>query len=177
MKVTIHENGARELIAALAIAPEKIRRNVAREAFKVGTRAVELMKRAYRTTGGEDSTWVRSGRLRRSYDAQIARDGGDVTLTVGAIKPTDQGQVPLHARVQEGYDARGNRVEQFIIRAKQGYLTFPIRSGGGLGARSIVGWVRVKQVTLKPRPAIEPVRENLERALTQETANAVADAL
>ena len=178
MKIVVEETGSHALIEALRVAPEKIRRGVAREAFKIGARAVELIKRQYRTTASATSTARRSGRLVRSYDHKVARDAGDVTLVVGAIRPTDQGQVPIHARVHEGFDASGNRVEQFIIRAKNApYLHFPIRSGGGLSVKSIAGWVKVKQVILRPRPALEPISDNLSRTLTEAAASVVADAL
>lgn len=167
MKVAVSLNGAGPMIRALDGAEAKIHRGWKQGAYAVGQRAVTLIQREYRT-GGTDAkrTAVRSGKLRASYAHEVADTHNGVDLAIGAIKPTEKGAVPLHARVHEGFDARGNRVSRFVIEPKRGkYLTFPIRQGGGLAKTGIVGWVRVKRVILKPRPAIEPVGKDVPAAL------------
>lgn len=176
MRVDIQETGSRELAAALKAAPEKLRRGIAQAVYATGSRAVAHIKRRYRTSGGADSTWRRSGRLVNSYAHEVKRVGRDITLDIGAIRPTDQGQVPIHARVHEGIDAQGNRVDEFIIRpVRAPYLHFPIRQHGGLSSGNITGWVRTTEVRLKPRPALEPIRENVARQLLEDAERVVAD--
>ena len=178
MQIEVRQEGAEPVIRHLREAPTTIRDALAKEAFAIVARAVRYIKDVYRSRGGPDSTWVRSAQLRNSYSQRVDRDGGDVVLNVGAIQPTDNGQVPIQARVQEGFDAAGNRVAQFVITPKKGnYLTFPIRDGGGLAASSIIGWVRVKRVVLRPRPALEPTSPAILQALTDRAGQVVADAL
>ena len=178
MKVTAQQIGAEDLLRDLAAAPEKIRRDWAKQSAILGAQAVERIKAEFRTTASDTSTAVRSGQLRRSYAFDVKRTSDGAELTVGAIRPTASGQVPIHARVHEGYDAQGNRVSQFIIRPKNGaWLTFPIRRGAGLAKSNIAGWVRTKQVTLRPRPALEPVGKQLLDKLQAAGLQVVGDAL
>lgn len=178
MKVTAHQVGADALIRDLRAAAGTIRSGWAKECARLGAGAVERIKAEFRTTASETSTAVRSGQLRRSYDFRVQRTGDGVELTVGAIRPTAAGQVPLHARVHEGYDRQGNRVAQFIIRPRNAaWLTFPIRRGGGLATSNIVGWVRTKAVRLVPRPALEPVGKQLVEQMQAAGLRVVGDAL
>ena len=178
MKVTVQQIGADALIRDLRAAPRAIRSGWGREAAVLGARAVELIKAEYRMTASDTSTAVRSGQLRRSYAFDVQRTGEGVELSVGVIRPTAAGQVPLHARVHEGFDRQGNRVSQFVIRPRNAaWLTFPIRSGGGLAKSTIVRWVRTKQVVLRPRPALEPVGKLLLEQMQAAGLRVVGDAL
>jgi hypothetical protein len=155
-------------------------------------------------------TAVRSGVAVRSYGHAIEADNQGVTLTAGAIKPGPDGEVPLHVRVQEGYDAKGNKVDKFVIKAKNDrvikrrlhfghttigantpnpyflftsvshtvrLLTFPIRKGPGLAKGNIVGWVSKEEISLKPRPVVESVGQQIPDALRAVCGKVFVDAL
>jgi hypothetical protein len=141
----------------------------------VGAASVSTIRRDFRRGGTTPTrTAVRSGRLFNSYGHEVKPDGASkFRLGIGAIKPSDGGKVPIHARVHEGYDAQGNRVAQFIIRAKSGkLLTFPIFSGGGQARANITGWVSTKQVILKPRPSLDTIAKTAPAAVQKEVISA-----
>lgn len=162
MRVNVSLNGAGPVIQALEGGAQKIRFGWQQAAFQVGARAVALMQAERRAI-----TAVRSGAAVRSYGFEVATDGQGVTLAAGAIKPGPDGQVDVHVRVQEGFNAKGQQVDHFDIAPipPNQYLHFPIRSGGGLGASSIVGWVRTKHVTLYPTPVVIPIGKQIPGAL------------
>lgn len=179
MQIHVEQVGATELARDLAKAPAAIRDQIAKDAYAVGQRAVRYIRSIFRSEGGPTSTWRRSGQLAASYDSKVDREATDVTLTVGAIKPTDAGQVPLQARIQEGFDFAGNKVSRFVITPKKpgGWLTFPIRQGGGLAVSNIIRWARVRRVVLIPRPALEPTSPAIIAALEDVAGQAAANAL
>lgn len=129
-----------------------------RELYAIGAESVTKMRNEI-LTGGTTATRtaVRSARRVNAYGhTPVRREGTRASMDVGAIMPGPGGRVPLHVRVQEGFDAQGNRVDQFVIKPKKGpFLVFPIRQGGGLAKENIVGWVRTRgPVILRPRPAL-----------------------
>lgn len=169
MQVRVEQVGGAELARDLAKAPETIRATIAKEAFAIGSRAVRYIRQAYRTTASATSTARRTGQLASSYAHDVKREARDVELSVGAIKPSAGGQVPIHARVHEGFDFAGNRVERFIIKPKnKARLAFNIPG---------VGWRSASQVILKPRPALEPTSPAIIKALEDAAGKAAADAL
>lgn len=169
MKLEVSLNGAAPVIRALNGAATKIHAGWKREAYTVGARAVQLMKEKRRNMPRPNNPGnfaVRSGVLIRSYHHNVDDTSGGVTLSVGAIKPSEKGQVPLHARVHEGFDRSGGKVSLWVIRPRQKpYLWFPVRRGGGLAVSNIVAWVRTKRVAYRPTPVVEPVGKDIPAAL------------
>jgi hypothetical protein len=178
VKVAVAQVGAGDVIRALQRAVSDVPKQMAEAAFTIGAKAVEEIKREYRSTGSRTSTWVRSGQLRRSYAHTVKRTGSAVTMEVGAIRPTAGGKIPLHAHIHEGIDAQGNRVNRWVIRPTvKPYLVFPIRRGGGLAKSNIIGWVKTRQVVIYPRPALDPVGRKLVDQLQARGLQVVKDAL
>lgn len=164
---------------ALNGASARVRAGFKREAFAVGAIAVERVKRELLSgPTSATQTEVRSGQRRRSYGHRVGTSPQGITLDVGAIKPGPGGKIPIQSRVHEGYDAGGNRVASFTIKAKNApYLVFPIRRGPGLAKGNIVGWVRTKEVTLIPRPTFELVEKIVTPALQERAAKVLNDAV
>lgn len=113
----------------------------------LGSQSVALIQRRFRggaaPSNKEDwlynpnrtRTRVRTGALWRSYAHLVTDSPEDVTLAVGAIQPVG-GEIPLHARIHEGYDSSGNQVAQFVIKPIRGkYLRIPY--GEGLTAAGV----------------------------------------
>lgn len=147
------------------------RRELMRETNEAGAQAVQYARETF-LTGGTTSTRtaVRSGRRLRSYAHRVSEQGKSILLDYGPIRATG-GEVPIHVRVHEGFDAGGNRVAQFVIGPKNGKVgRFPIRSGGGLAKGNIVGWrtyTRERPVILRPRPTFPAVQARLEKELPE----------
>lgn len=151
-------------------------REVQREANEAGAQAVQFARKTFLTGGTtETRTAVRSGRRLRSYAHRTALRSDSVILDYGPIRATG-GLVPTHVRVHEGFDAGGNRVQQFVIRPKRGkFGRFPIRRGGGLAKGNIVGWrtyTREKPVILRPRPTFPAVEARLSKELPERGSRA-----
>jgi len=147
---------------------------------KVGAEAVQYAKVTFRRGGTtKTATAVRSGRLVNSYGYQVHDRGPrGFELDYGPIKAS-RGEVVTHARVHEGYNAAGNKVEQFVIRPKAGKVgRFPLRRGGGLSKGSIVGWrtyTHANPVILKPRPTFPAVTRVLLREIPSASRAAFVD--
>lgn len=181
MKVAAQLIGADAEIVRLRRAPEVMRREWASELFAIGKRAVTLMKAARaqmpRPKDPSQTFARRSGNLIRSYDHRVEEARQGIYLTVGAIKPTDAGRVPIQARVHEGFTAAGNKTSLWVIRPRnKAWLVFPIRQGGGLAKSNIVSWVKTKRVTFKPTPVVGPVGEQIPAAIQDRCGKAFADA-
>jgi hypothetical protein len=113
----------------------------------LGSQSVALIQRKFR--GGpapsnkadwlynpnRTRTRVRTGALWRSYAHLVTESPDNVTLAVGAIQPVG-GEIPMHARIHEGYNASGQQVGQFVIKPIRGkYLRIPY--GEGLTAAGV----------------------------------------
>ena len=179
-RIVTRLEGAGEALAALSGAKDKIREGWAEASFKVGATQVRRIRREFRTTRSSTSTGVQTGALRRSYAHEVKRTAQGVELSIGAIKPTQKGRVPLHARVHEGFDASGNRVSKFIIKSKKpgGFLVFPIRAGDGIGVAGITGWVRTKgPIKLRPRPSLDAVARDAPKEIQDRAARIFQQAI
>ena len=161
----------------------------------MGETQVRRIRREFRTTKSSTSTQRQTGALSRSYASEVKQTQQGVELSIGAIKPTGlkltytkggkpkytkEGMVPRHARIQEGYDASGNRVSEFIITPKKpgGFLVFPIRQGGGRSVANIVGWVRTKgPIKLKPRPSLDAVARDAPKEIQDRAARIFQQAI
>jgi hypothetical protein len=152
--------------------------NLEKELFRIGEKGVSIAKTFRRGGTTATKTAVRTGRLLGAYGQRIKREGATFTQDIGAIRPSDSGQVPLHARMQEGIDAQGNTFEMMIIRAKRApFLVFPIRAGGGMAKKNIRGWVKTKQVIFRPRPSLPTVKEQVTPLIEKAPGNAFVKAV
>lgn len=161
------ETNPPDLIRRLQGAREGWKREIKRELAASGRDAVRFARETF-MTGGTTAwrTAVRSGRRRRAYAHKTYESNGRPALDYGPIRSAG-GEVPLHARVHEGYDAEGRKVDRFVIRPRKGkFGRFPIRSGGGLAKGGIVGWrtyTAARPVILKPRPTFPAVEKHIVR--------------
>src|SRR5262249_20097749 len=123
-------------------------------------------------------------KLRRAYGHRVIQDDQHVDLEVGLIKPGTDADVLRHGRVQEGFDAAGAAVLSFYITAKHhptrggsGWLTVPIYNPDvpGTSKNAIDHWVRVRSVTLKPRPALPAMAQAFEPKLAARVAEIFAE--
>ena len=137
-----------------------------------GADAVRFIQRRFRQGGTSASrTAQRTGKLYDAYDSETERvDDGSrrgIDLHVGLIKPGESDEVLLYGRVQEGYDAGGNRVSQFtIVPRTSDWLVFKTADGR---------WVRTKKVVLRPRPTFPAVEEMLPPYLIEDVQHAFHD--
>src|SRR5207244_2770177 len=104
------------------------------------------------------TTQVRSNRLRANYTHDVRRvvGSGGIELNIGLLQGTADSKVIDYGRLVEGLNPDGSRFTSKEIRAKgDGWLTYPIFSATtpGMAKGNIVGWVRVKKSTFKPRPS------------------------
>lgn len=171
MRAEVRLDGARPVIQALNGARSKLRKEWKRGAFAIGGEGVKVGRDAM-------STEVRSAQRVRSYSHAVSDRAEGINLDIGPIRPGAGGRVAIHPRVFEGFDASGRKVDQFVIRAKnKPYLHFPIRRGPGLSRSNIIGWVKVKQVTLKPDPTFPTVERHVTPRLEEMGGRVFRDVL
>jgi hypothetical protein len=159
MRFQVTTTGLGQAVIDLTGARAAITTRWKQSAKVVGEWAVAFIKRDFRTGGTTKTrTAVRTGNLRAAYDNRVTATGAGVDLDIGLIRSGADAKVLFYGRVQEGFDAAGARVAQFVIVPKNApYLVFPIRMGGGMARKNIVGWASVKKVVLKPRPSLDAV--------------------
>ena len=155
-------------------AGDRLLEQIERRTVERGHDAKRFWQRRFRTGAPyttETRTARRSGGLYDAIDSVVdavnegPRRGFDLHL--GGIKPGETDEVLQRFRIHEGYDAAGNRGDQFEILPRNGeYLTFrlPPEKGGG--------WRRVRRVTLRPRPTFPAILEMLPPYLEQDIRDA-----
>lgn len=150
-----------------------------RELVRIGSDATRVIKTKYRRGGTTaTATAIRSGELWASYHSEAKYSPGTGTLDVGIMK-AKTAKILLYGRVQEGFNAAGQRVSQFVIVPRRApYLHFPVRNQkGGLAKNNVEGWVRTKRVILEPRPALVHVKKPIILRLRKAPLTAARNAL
>lgn len=184
MRLQIETSGFAEAVAAMKKAPRTIQDLNERSALRAGSRGVSRIKREYRgeTETTDTATAVRTGALRRNYDAATHRDGSTVVMEMGLIKSGVDAKILRYAAVHEkdGYT---------VIRSRSGkYLAIPLSAAktasgvarGGprdypntfflkgrkpdspiiaqrIGQQVVPLFVLKRSVRVKGRPALQPV--------------------
>lgn len=204
MKIDITTSGLAEASVALKKAPRTLVELNERSALRIGSRAVQKIRREYRSAPETTATAtaVRTGNLRRMYDAATRRDGEAVELDLGLIRSGIDQKILRYAAVHENDGTT-------IIRAKSGkYLAIPLpaartRAGvarGGprdypngffigrrpdspvfaqrVGNAVVPLFVLKRQVSVKGRPALQPVARSfvipeLQAAIERNFASAI----
>lgn len=207
MRFQLVTQGIGSLARYLNGARDRYARKLDRVLALTGERQVAYIKQEFRTGGTTATkTAVRTGRLRNAYGYKHDARGGQGVLDIGAIRATDGGSVPRHARVHEGYDASGARVSQFVIRPKRGkFLAIPLsaaKTGAGVsrggprmysdtfflpsakggtimqrrGAGAVPLFALRREVIVKPRPSLDAVKARVEKSLPAEVQAAFVEA-
>lgn len=168
MKLNVHFSpNVGSIIKKLSGAPAKYRLLLERELVRIGSDARRTIIQKYRTGGTTlTATALRSGKLRAAYGYEAKVKPGVGTLDVGVTKAANA-KVLLYARVQEGFNAAGERVSQFVIRPRRAkFLRFKVyNQRGGLAEKNVEGIVFTKKVILRPRPALVHVKRPILMAL------------
>jgi hypothetical protein len=183
-----------EMRAALLGMRPRIRQAHARTAFVMGTKAVRIARTKYRgaplTT--DIATHSRTGKLRAQYASDVLTDADGVTLNFGALqsgaallsyfrihefggtiraKSGHSLAIPLDAAKTAAGVARGGPrdfANTFLLKRDGKPPLIMQRQGTAV----VSLFVLVKSVTIKPRPALEPTRREIQPELEQ---RAVAD--
>lgn len=176
MRVTTDTTEVVRAIAALNGAGDQVRLEWAKAAQDIGEEAVGFVKKSFRSGPTSDrTTQVRSNRLRASYGlaVQQAPESRAVLLDVGLLRTTaNDAKALAYGRMMEGFNEDGSTFASKTIRARgNGFLTFPLYNPGtpGVAKGNIVGWVRTRAVTFRPRPSFPAVAEKFTPMLRAET--------
>ena len=206
-RIEILPEGFAETIAAYDGILNRFLVDAERSARAVGERAVELIQRYYRGAGETtpDRTAVRSGRLRASYTTKTARDTESVQMRLGNIKPGTSGEVLAYAAIHEfGGVIRPKRAQFLAIPLPDALTptgvargkprdfpnTFIARAANRAShhneaiifqklddGRARPLFKLVRQVTIKARPALRPVRplviQELQRRVVEDFRTAM----
>lgn len=195
MRLTLTRSGFTEAITALIGAPERIRKQWAVDAYRVGTKSVSYATRTYRRAADTTpaATAVRTSRLWRSYTHEVKESATGVELSVGVfgsdveqgvlqyaaiheyggtIRPTNAQYLtlPLPAvKMKAGVVRGGARAfnETFVAKSKRGNLILFQRQG-----QEIVPLFLLTKgpIRIPARPSLAPTAERvtipeLERAV------------
>lgn len=173
MEIQVDASQVLAKAGVLARASDRLIGELERVGTERGSDAVRFIQRKFRTGAPyttETRTARRTGGLYDSYDSEVVPVRGTrrgIDLRIGLIKPGESDDVLRRGRIHEGYDAAGNRVDEFVITPRNSeYLLFqlPPELGGG--------WRRVKKVVLKARPTFPEVAERLPPYLEQDVKDA-----
>lgn len=170
MKFRVDTTDLTRAIGKLDGAGEQIRKDWEAAATDIGTQAVGFIVRTKRSGPTSlSTTQVRTNRLRASYGEQVRRVGSHgVELDVGLLRSSASAEALVYGRLIEGFNEDGSQFTSKVIKAKGGgWLTFPIfpPDTPGTSKENIVGWVRVKQMTFRPRRSFPAVRVKFEPLL------------
>lgn len=192
MRAEITTTGLGEAAARLSKAGAGVQEKWRASLHRTGTEAKNYIIERYRTGGTtSDRTAVRSGKLRRAYRFAVTRKSGVMELSVGLLRAKTDSDVLQYGRMQEGFNASGQRVSQFIIRPKKpgGVLIFPKKYARNPPPRKVRSkvtgkkvwnredYVFAKQVTLKPRPAFPGTQKKFEPILRKRLEEGFAAAV
>ena len=80
--------------------------------------------------------------------------------------------------MMEGLNPDGTSFNTKVIRAKRGFLHFPIFNPNhpGSSRANIRGWVKTRQVTFRPRPSLQAVAVKYAPVLEDAVSDAVEQA-
>lgn len=186
MKIEIQQSGIAEMIAALTGAGDKVRRAWTRTAYEMGAKGVALIVRTYRGAKetSDIATAVRSGRLWRSYGHEVRETPTGIDLDLGVLRSTavdadvlkyapvheygatiraKNGKylaIPLDAAKTAAGVVRGlprSFPDTFVRTSKAGHLLIFQKQG----KEAVPLFALVRQVTIKPRPSLEPAKDKI----------------
>ena len=163
--------GAETVVMRLATAPAHVRERVRTEVDRLG---IELQRKVKESKLTGQVLKVRTGRLRRSINLKVTEDGNSITGSVGTNVAYAR-RFEIGGTWSENVKAHVRRNREQIKAAT--YTTKDGKTKVGSKGRSS-GAIPVKahtrSVTVKPRPFLAPVLEEMRNPIRTRLAQAVA---
>ena len=203
MRLAIEQQGLTQAVTALLGASDRLRKQWATDAYRVGTKAVSYATRTFRRAAETSltATAVRSARLWRSYTHEVTETARSVNLAIGifgsrvergvlayagiheyggVVRPRNVQYltIPLAAAKTARGVARGTArdfAETFVARARSGKLILFQRQGKA----AVPLFLLTKgPITIPARPSLKPTMDvvavpEMEKAVSESFGRAL----